>query len=767
MIKQTIILLATGISAVIPPEYIGQKLIESGIGIFWKKLKSRLEGENNAVGAGLYDAIEHSVEAYAHTHNKDAIAICCEKLYFEWMQNNSLKDDSIKKALSKLSAEPIGEVQVETWKSFLDREIVKNDGLRNWIDHKNIENINPKLDYIIQKLDRVPESLEECEISEKYIFDNEQYNMYVKSMHAAYSESVMGERFELNKIYRDLRVIGHYYNVYKNVDSINLNLFIELLKDSFAYIVEQDNGKNESGDTLFKNNLYGSTDKHRKIITDELSSIEEKTIQELKKENVKDTFDALHNSKRKNEIRTIVESVEKVKKDISQYIYEKYLLISMLCNAEMDKNVMNEIIEIYNELLTLSIKYNVSYNIIFEYAVFLCKYKYYREGLYCLKELWKIEENSKLCGEYEKGTTWSLFGLLYWQNQQYYKSQKAYKKSLIYLKNTANCDYHKIYYLYCYNNYALLLDDMNLKKEAIKIYQKIYGQFEEQITIGKQYEKVYMTIIHNYACLLIECNRAIEAKDLLEKVLMFVSTCDDKELKAIVYNSISVLYKNLNNKEKALIYFQKAIQFGKELCDTNFYSNAENLAIVYNNYAVCILNVDFDEAKRYFQKSIHLFEVLSYDFYDNCDEKIAKELFIYANSLQIYGEKAAVIDIYKRILSIYSNLIEKEDGIYKIKYAKVCTCLAVLFDELNDCFKAKKFYFKAYEMYNRLSDKELKTCEIDYAILCMAMGMFMFENDANPLAVKKIFKDAQKIFVNYTDYTEYIVLIKKVLRYFY
>lgn len=211
MMNETIKLLAGGISAIIPPEYIGQKLIESGTGILWKKLKKRLEGDNNAVGAGLYDAIEHSVEAYAntHTHNKDDIAVCCEKLYFEWMQNNSLKDDSIKKALSTLSVQPIGEVQVETWKSFLEREILKNDELRNWIEHKSIENISSKLDCIRQEIKEMPASLKRCEILENMynIFEDEEYKIYIKNMHDAYRESVMGESFGLNKIYTDLHAI--------------------------------------------------------------------------------------------------------------------------------------------------------------------------------------------------------------------------------------------------------------------------------------------------------------------------------------------------------------------------------------------------------------------------------------------------------------------------------------------------------------------------------------------------------------------------------
>lgn len=211
MMNEAIKLLAGGISAIIPPEYIGQKLIESGTGILWKKLKKRLEGDNNAVGAGLYDAIEHSVEVYAntHTHNKDDIAVCCEKLYFEWMKNNSLKDDSIKKALSTLSAQPIGEVQVETWKSFLDREILKNDELRNWIEHKSIENISSKLDCIRQEIKEMPASLKRREILENMynIFEDDEYKIYIKNMHDAYRESVMGESFGLNKIYIDLHAI--------------------------------------------------------------------------------------------------------------------------------------------------------------------------------------------------------------------------------------------------------------------------------------------------------------------------------------------------------------------------------------------------------------------------------------------------------------------------------------------------------------------------------------------------------------------------------
>ena len=559
--------------------------------------------------------------------------------------------------------------------------------------------------------------------------------------------------------------IGHYYNVYKNIDSIKLNLLVELLRDSFVYNVEQDKSELKSGDILFKNNLYGITDKHKKIMNDELSFIEEKAIQELEKENVKGALDILRGSKRKNKIRNIIESIENEKKDISQYISEKYLLISMLCNSEMDENIMNEIIEIYNELLTLSIKYSVSYNIIYEYAAFLFEYKHYQEGLRCLKELLKIEENSKSCNEYEKGITWNLFGLLYWGDKQYYESKKCYEKSLTYLKNTLNGNCKRIFYWYCYNNYAILLDDMNLKKEAIEIYKKICEEFEEELIIINQNKKIYITIIHNYACLLIENNRIIEAKDLLEKVLMIISTYDDKKLKVVVYNSISILYKNLKNKEKSLIYFQKAIQLCEELCDSNFCLNAEDLSIIYNNYAMSIIDIDFDEAKIYFKKSVYLLELLSYNLSDNYSEKIARELFNYASSLQIYGEKEDAVDIYKRALSIYLNLIKKGNDIYKIRYAELCIWLAVLLEDLNDCFGAKEFYFKAYEIYNKLSYNKLKTYEIDYAILCMKMGLFMYEKDASLLAVKKILNDAQTIFINYSDYEEYSVFIKTILKY--
>lgn len=116
--------------------------------------------------------------------------------------------------------------------------------------------------------------------------------------------------------------IGHYYNVYKNIDSIKLNLLVELLRDSFVYNVEQDKSELKSGDILFKNNLYGITDKHKKIMNDELSFIEEKAIQELEKENVKGALDILRGSKRKIKLGTSLNQL-KMKKRIFHNIYRK------------------------------------------------------------------------------------------------------------------------------------------------------------------------------------------------------------------------------------------------------------------------------------------------------------------------------------------------------------------------------------------------------------------------------------------------------------
>lgn len=61
MTKETIKLLGVPISTIFSSEFIGQKIIETGTGMLWNKLKSKIKRENNAVGEGVFDAIEHSV----------------------------------------------------------------------------------------------------------------------------------------------------------------------------------------------------------------------------------------------------------------------------------------------------------------------------------------------------------------------------------------------------------------------------------------------------------------------------------------------------------------------------------------------------------------------------------------------------------------------------------------------------------------------------------------------------------------------------------
>lgn len=202
---EIIALLAGSISRIISPEYIKEKAIETGTGMLWKRLKNKLEEKNNSIGYGLYNAIENSVKIYAHNSDDDEdIALCCEKLYFEWVENKCLKDESIKKALHMLNANINGGVEVENWKSILDKEIMKNKELREWIDHTYLVESNNKLDCINNKLDEQNRLLKKCITPEKNTYENMQYNKYIDNMSAAFRESVMGEKFGLNKIYTEL-----------------------------------------------------------------------------------------------------------------------------------------------------------------------------------------------------------------------------------------------------------------------------------------------------------------------------------------------------------------------------------------------------------------------------------------------------------------------------------------------------------------------------------------------------------------------------------
>lgn len=578
----------------------------------------------------------------------------------------------------------------------------------------------------------------------------------------ATNESSLDDRIVITKLKKKLETeIGHYYSFYNSIDTVKLNFLMEFTRDFSAKHDIQ-----YSHDKELKR-LNKLPEMHERIAQSgkNLSDPVKLAIKNIQEGNINDAKYALRSIKRKIEIKEIVGTIELEKQKIEQYISEQVLLIDLLSMSKKDEKSIQETFEIYSEIVDLAIKYNICSDVIYNFAIFLCNNNYYIEALTYIKKLWKIKQNDSCSSEYDKGVLCNAMGFIYWKNEQYEEAKKAYKLFLKYIKNVKmSVEMKKEYFIGC-GNYALLLSDLNLKQEAIQVYQMIFQNIQSEGVIES--DEFYIIMLHNYACELMECDRTAEAERLFNKVLYFYTNTDDKKeninILAQIYGNMGLLYKKKNEREQALILLQKSMHMTEKLCDDCFYLYAEDLVVSYNNYAISIADLNFEEARIYFEKALHILEILAPNNNRAYDGKVAKELSNYGGALLSHNNVIDAINEYKKSAEIYLNLMNLGECVYKIRYAEVCMCLGYLFEEIDDAINTKEYYLNAFRTYRSMSKNEIKKCENDYALLCMSMASYMYKIGDDTIAIKAILKEAKDVFKNSEEFREYSIAVNNFL----
>ncbi len=164
---------------------------------------------------------------------------------------------------------------------------------------------------------------------------------------------------------------------------------------------------------------------------------------------------------------------------------------------------------------------------------------------------------------------YNYIALCYFELNDYKEAEEFFKKSI----NNFNEDFNskeEVYY-----NLAFTLHSQGKNKEAEEFYKKA-------IEINKNYSFTYK----NYAYLLFSEKRYKESLGMFNKYTNFV---EDAE----TYNNIAIIYEELNNEQKAIEFYEKAISTDSEY------------ALAYNNLGVLYMtNKDYKKAAELFDKAI-------------------------------------------------------------------------------------------------------------------------------------------------------------------
>jgi signal transduction histidine kinase len=213
------------------------------------------------------------------------------------------------------------------------------------------------------------------------------------------------------------------------------------------------------------------------------------------------------------------------------------------------------------------------------------------------------------------------------------------------------------------------------------------------------------------------------------KSLAVYETLGDKKMYSTVLNNLAVVYRTLNNNERAVYYLEKGRAIVEEMNDL-----AGTCNVYYNLGAICYEQGKYEEAVEYELKVVEICHILGSKAYEIAAVQALAQ--IYSEGLKEY-EKAeeyakeclrlaekfnspdkwvvawkTLANIY-RVQERYEECDKAASRAWEIDSLSIDSGLDLTFDIalsnifLGDKEKAKRFFFKYYEMSKQFNDKSL------------------------------------------------------------
>lgn len=300
---------------------------------------------------------------------------------------------------------------------------------------------------------------------------------------------------------------------------------------------------------------------------------------------------------------------------------------------------------------------------------------------------------------------YQIYGLNYWDNNEYDKALEQYGKAIKHSKAIGDFSTIGLYF----HHMGMINNIMGRYKTAIDHHHKAYEIFT---TLNEEYRIIAAlnSIGSNYLYL----SNYEKAVDYYLKTLKIAEENDDKEIIGVSLQNIGLVYKRMNNYSKAAFYFEKALAIQSKI------KNYGGLINTYNLYGSAKdQNGDYLGAIILYEKGLALTdkinnERLQYDIINNLgisylSLKDYSKAFLYLKKSSNYYQKTnnvwsgaiANTNYAKTILKASDDIIKKE-GI-KDKYAIAVSLLkesienTQKIESINEEMHARKVLSEVYE----------------------------------------------------------------------
>ena len=246
----------------------------------------------------------------------------------------------------------------------------------------------------------------------------------------------------------------------------------------------------------------------------------------------------------------------------------------------------------------------------------------------------------------------------------------------------------------CYNNLGYAYSNQGNYSKTMECYQKasdiflaVYDSIHPDVTTA------YMQMGAAYYR---QADYPHAEEYLLKAWNMAEAAGNTNDEKALLCNSLALLYQDLDDAEKALDYYQKALDlFDEENADE------ENLtiAITYNNIGSFLSELGKNAlAIEYFEKTLSIEEkVLGTNH-----PSVAKTYINIANSYEQQRDYPAALQLYQEALHIVLKVMGENNHLAASCYGHIGSA----YDYMDSLELALKYSLKAKDIREKLYDKE-------------------------------------------------------------
>ena len=539
--------------------------------------------------------------------------------------------------------------------------------------------------------------------------------------------------------------IGHYYSTFCNVDTLKLNMLLELTRDQTVggTVKVEDGMASLDGHKMFSVAdipLYSKNETVQKLLAQKAQLEDEmgKLALEYAKNPAGDAMQRLlANSEQRNKIAEQLHTLEMDVLQLFRQSTEKRQLGQSLNWRERDALQM---IDMGN----------------YEAARTLLEDQTWKKEIRQAEEIIEIKKDAIL--EYISGQK----TLIDTYKAEGNTAENARKVIAVYEDITALAAKHHMEPDVLYD-YASFLYNQRQYQKSLEIAQRLEHWYAlEPDTSAVRRAKLYNLIGLDYSAQ----NDFLTAKKAYQEVLKIYRDLAGKD--SDVYqlnlanscNNLAILFFDIGSFKEAEKLYREALKIHRDLAEKSSDAYLPYLANSCNNLATLLRNTgSFKEAEELCREALKICSDLAEKNSDAYLPYLARSCNNLADLLCNTGFFKESEELYREALKIYRSLAEKNPDAYLPDLALSCSNLASLLQDVHSFKEAEKLHREALKIRRDLAEKNPDVYLPSLAISCNNLAYLLSDTGSSKEA-EELYREALKIRRNLAEENPKVYLPK-------